>query len=211
MKQLYFPVIGIVSMLFAGSCTKDPLDHLSQDESRIYITKHDDSSQFGSYTTFSIVDSVAVIENNQFKGRALAAVDAAYINAIRNLMQQRGYAEVPRDQNPDLAVSVNRIYNTYTGVFSYGDYWNYYYGYWDPFYWGYPGFSYFFPPFYYGFYEITEGALSIDLFDLMNANDSKNIRAVWNGLIRGSGVFREDKAASNVQILFDQSKYLQTN
>jgi len=87
-------------MLFAGSCTKEPLDHLSQDESRIYITKHDDSLKFGNYSTFSIVDSVAVIENNQFVGRARAAVDAAYIDAIRNQLQERGYAEVARDADP---------------------------------------------------------------------------------------------------------------
>ncbi len=154
---------------------------------------------------------MAVIENNQLKGRALTSVDAAYISAVKNEMQQRGYTLVAKDEDPDLALNVNRIYNSYTGVFSYNDYWNYYGGYWDPYYWGYPGYNYWFPP-VYGYYEITEGALSIDMFDLRNAPaNNNNILNVWNGLIRGTGTFRENSAAPGVKILFDQSAYLQTN
>lgn len=210
MKNLLIAVCCTATILYGSSCTKEPLNNLSESEGRIYITNHIDSVSFSNFQTFSIADSAGVIENNQFAGRALTNVDAAYIEAVKNEMQQRGYILVARDQDPDLALNVNRVINSYTGVFSYSDYWNYYGGYWDPYYWGYPGYNYWFPP-AYGFYEVTEGALSIDMFDLKNADATNNIRGIWNGLIRGSGTFRESNAASGVKILFDQSQYLQTN
>jgi hypothetical protein len=49
------------------------------------------------------------------------------------------------------------------------------------------------------------------MFDLKNAGTNNNIEGIWNGLIRGSGIFNQQNAASGVKILFDQSGYLQTN
>ena len=212
MKNYFTPLCCIAMVLLVGSCTKEPLNNLSEDEGRIYVTKHDETANFGTFQTFSIADSVAVIEDNQFSGLALTSVDLAYVQAVKDQMQQRGYTLVARDANPDLAINVNRIYNSYTGIFSYNDYMNYYNGYWDPYYWGYPGYDFYFPS-YYGFYEITEGALSIDFFDLMNAasGGDNNIKGIWNGLIRGTGTFREENAAGGVQTLFDQSTYIQIN
>jgi hypothetical protein len=210
MKKILIAVCCAATILNVSSCTKEPLNNLTESEGRIYITNHDESVSFGNYQTFSIADSAAVIENNQFVGRALASVDAAYIEAVKNEMQQRGYTLVGRNDNPDLALNVNRVLNSSIGVFSYADYWSYYNGYWDPYYWGYPGYDYLFPT-SYGFYEVTEGALSIDMFDLKNADATNNIKGIWNGLIRGSGTFRQENAASGVKILFDQSEYLQTN
>jgi hypothetical protein len=210
MKKILIAVCCAATILYISSCAKEPLNNLTETEGRIYITNHDESVNFGTYQTFSIADSVAVIENNQLTGKATTAVDAAYIEAVKAEMQERGYTLVSRDANPDLAINVNRIFNSYTGVFSYADYWSYYGGYWDPYYWGYGGYDYMFPT-SYGFYEVTEGALSIDMFDLKNAGANNNIKGIWNGLIRGSGIFRQENAAPGVQILFDQSTYLQTN
>jgi hypothetical protein len=210
MKKILSAVACTATLIYAGSCTKEPLNNLTESESRIYISNRDESVNFGSYQTFSIADSVAVIDNNQFAEMAFTAVDAAYIEAVKNQMQQKGYTLVGRNDNPDLAISVNRIFNTTTGVFSYADYWGYYGGYWDPYYWGYPGYDYMFPT-AYGIYETTEGAWSIDMFDLMNADDNNNIKGIWNGLIRGPGIFRQENAEPGVKILFDQSTYLSTN
>jgi hypothetical protein len=211
MKKILIAVCCAATLIYVSGCAKEPLNNLTETEGRIYITNHDASASFGSYQTFSIADSVAVIENNQFVARAITAVDAAYIDAVKNEMQQRGYTLVGRDENPDLAINVNRVFNSFTGVFSYADYWSYYNGYWDPYYWGYGGYDYLFPA-SYGFYEVTEGAWSIDMFDLKNAASNDNsIKGIWNGLIRGTGIFRQEVAAPGVKILFDQSEYLQTN
>jgi hypothetical protein len=125
-------------------------------------------------------------------------------------MQQRGYIKVSRDQNPDIAVNVDRIYNTSTGLIDYNDYWDYYGGYWDPGYWGYYGYDYY-VPYSYGVYQVTEGLMSIDLFDLKNAAHDNKINLIWNGLVRGEGIFDASTADSSVQALFNQSTYLKAN
>ena len=131
-------------------------------------------------------------------------------SALKDAMQQRGYKLVSKDQNPDLGVSISRVYNTYTGVISYPSYWGYYNSYWDPYYWGYPGYGYDFP-YAYEVYQISEGALSIDIVDLKDANNNKKIKGLWNGLIRGEGVFNSNNVNSQIKALFDQSPYIKTN
>lgn len=215
MRSTYLLLAGLVAVAAIGSsCNKDPLDHISQEESRIYITNFD-STVFtyngkSPYKTYTISDSVAVIDNGK-ASKESSAVDQAYIAAVKKYMQQAGYQLVDRNANPDAAVNVNRIYNTSSGVISYGNYWDYYGGYWDPYYWGYGGFGYGIPYYGYSVYQITEGAMSVDLLDLKNAPTKKEINIVWTGLIRGSGIFNTSVADAQIKALFDQSPYLKTN
>jgi len=54
--------------------------------------------------------------------------------------------------------------------------------------------------------------MSIDMFDLKNAaahGDKLNL--LWNGLVRGEGIFNANVADSAVQALFNQSTYLNAN
>ena len=133
---------GVVLM---SSCTKDPVEHLTGDESRIYITNHDSAAIFNSYKTYSIVDSAAVIGNDRLTGKALTGYDAAVIGALKTQMQNRGYTLVSKSSQPDLGINVSRITNSYTGVVSYPNYWDYYGSYNDPYYWGYGGYGYYSP------------------------------------------------------------------
>jgi Domain of unknown function (DUF4136) len=194
-----------VLLLFTG-CTKQPLDYINAQESRIYITDHDSTANFSAYKTYSISDSVAVIDNNK-SAMQRTAIDSAYIEAVKTYMQQAGYTLVPKTANPDLGVNVNHIISTTTGVISYGDYWGDYGGYWDPYYWGYPGYGYY-VPYAYSTYQIREGAISIDILDLKDAATNHKINVIWTGLIRGSGIFDATLANSQIKALFDQSPYL---
>jgi hypothetical protein len=207
MKNLFFTMLATALLL--GACTKEPLDNLTEDESRIYITNYNSSADFGAYKTFSISDSVRVIENNTASAN-LTTTDQLFISAVRANLQQRGYVEVAKGSNPDIGVNVSRIYNTSTGVVSYNDYWNYYGGYWDPYYWGYGGYGYY-VPYSYAVYQVTEGALSIDMLDLKDANSTNQIQLLWTGVIRGSGIFNGTNAAAQINTLFQQSPYIKTN
>jgi hypothetical protein len=201
-------VWSLSGMVLLGSCKKDPLNNLTNDESRIYITNYDTTANFSSYSTFSIADSVAVIQDNQFAGRQRNGFDSLAIDAVTQLMQQRGYQKVGTKDSPQLAIDVSRIYNTSTGVFSYGDYWDYYGGYWDPYYWGYPGYGYY-DPFAVGVYSIQSGALEVDLLDLKNAASNGNkLKAIWTGMARGEQVFNTANVSNEVTSLFEQSAYL---
>ena len=209
-RMIGWAMVAIAGFVIASSCTKNPMNNLTEEESRIYVTNKDNNVNFGNYKTYSIADSVTVIDNNRFSGEEATPVDQQVIAAVRNAMESRGYVRVDRTQSPDLGINVSRLYNTTTSVVDLNDYWNGYGGYYDPYYWGYSGYGYGYPS-YYGVVQSTEAMLSIDLLDLKNAAANNNtIRVVWNGLIRGSGVFTSNAITTGVQALFNQSPYLTT-
>lgn len=207
-KHVMLAVFAVCTATFIG-CTKEPLDNLTQEESRIYVTNSDSTVNFGNYKTYSISDSVVVLDNGSAY-KDLTSLDQAYIDAVKKYMEEKGYKLVGKENNPEIGVNVNRIYNTSTGFYSYNDYWDYYGGYWDPYYWGYDGYGYYVPS-SYGVYQITEGAMSIDMLDLKNADANGKIEVIWNGLIRGEGIFNSSTADASVKALFYQSTYLKTN
>ena len=202
-------LLFITSIATLSSCTKDPLKDMTEDESRIYITNHDSTANFTSYKTYSLVDSVSLIDNGRFAGREATSLDVQFTTAIASAMNARGFTRVDRTQNPDLGITVSRVYNTSTNVVNLGDYYGGYGSYYDPYYWGYGGYGYYFPD-AYGVYQSTEALLSTDILDLKNAPSTGKIRGIWNGTIRGEGIFNTNNVQSGVQALFDQSPYLKT-
>lgn len=208
-RMIGLALLAVSSAVVLSSCTKDPLNNMTEEESRIYITNHDSTVNFNSYKTYSIVDSVALIDNSRLAGREATSWDVQLISAVQSAMNTRGFVKVDRTQNPDLGINISRVYNTFNNVVNLSDYFNYYGGYYDPYYWGYGGYDYYFPT--YGVYQTTEAALSIDILDLKNASGGQTIKGVWSGLIRGEGIFRSSNVESQVQALFDQSPYLKTN
>lgn len=209
-RTIRLMLLTVVAIAALSSCTKDPLDNMTEEESRIYITNRDSTVSFSSYKTYSIADSVTLIDNNRFAGREASSWDLQVISAVQQAMNARGFVRVDRNQNPDLGINVSRVYSTTTSLVDLSNYYGGYGGYYDPYYWGYGGYDYYFPP-VYGYYESTEAALSIDILDLKNASGSQTLKGVWSGLVRGQGVFRNANVQNQVQALFDQSPYLQTN
>ena len=197
-KQIVMPLAVVALLAAVVGCTKQPLNHLSLDDTNIYITNRDSTANFSSFKTFSVTDSVAVIRNNQLSVKTITPTDSAYIAAVSAQLQQRGYTLVSKGQQPDLGVSLNRIYSTSSGVIDYGDYWGDYYGY--PYYSD-----------YVGVYTITDGAVAVDLVDLKDATAGSKIKSVWSGLIRGEGIISQANASAEVQALFAQSPYLKAN
>ena len=210
MKRMMETVLlAFAGMITVSSCTKDAMDNLTEEESRIYITNRDNSVNFGNYKTYSISDSVYVIDNNNLAGQQATAIDQQTLAVVRSSLESRGYVRVNRSQSPHLGINVSRLYNTSTSLVDLSYYWGGYGGYYDPYYWGYGGYGYGYPP-AYGYVQSTEAMLSVDILDLKNAAANGNIRIIWNGLIRGSGVFNSNAIASGVQALFAQSPYLKT-
>ena len=209
MKKISLASVLLMSVvLILSSCKKEPLNNLSDEESRIYITNYDTTANFNSYKSFSVSDSVAFIQDNQLAGKSVDQFDTTVMNAVKNAMIKKGYTLVDKANNPDLGIDISKVVNTYTAVFSYPDYFGYYGDYWDPYYWGYPGYGYY-SPYAIGVYNIQQGGLAIDIFDLKNAAANGNkLKAVWDGLARGEGVFNVANATGEVNALFDQSPYL---
>jgi hypothetical protein len=209
-KAAAFTALPLFALAFFSSCKKEPLNHLTNEESRIYVSNYDTTAGFGGYRTFSIEDSVSIIEDNQSVARKRSDYDSLVIQTTSQQMQSRGYTLVTKEAKPDLAINISRVTNASTGVFSYSDYWDDYDGYYDPYYWGYPGYGYY-APYAVGIYTIRDGALEIDLLDLKNAvNHGNKIQAVWTGLARGEDIFDPGNAVAEVDSLFSQSPYLKT-
>ena len=208
-KMIGAAMLLVASAVAFSSCTKDPLKNMSDEDSRIYITNRDSTANFSSYKTYSLADSVSLIDNGRFAGREATAWDVQVTSAIASALNARGFVRVARSANPDLGINVSRVYNTSTNVVNLGDYYGGYGSYYDPYYWGYGGYDYYFPS-SYGVYQSTEALLSTDILDLKNAAANGKINGVWNGVVRGEGIFQSSNVQSNVQALFDQSPYLRT-
>lgn len=213
-KILLVGFVAAVTAIFSG-CQKDPLKNLTASESRIYITNRDSTVDFSGFATFSIADSVGIIEDNRGAGMSLDDFDAQVISSVRSALQSRGFREVDRTELPDLGVTISRIYSNYTGLVSYPGYWDSYCGFYDPFYWGYGGYSYYDPiyygPTYYSTYQVTQGALSIDVLNLRDAKNDNTIHPVWSAISRGTAVFNPATIDTQVNAFLEQSPYLVTN
>ncbi|MEP6750596.1 MAG: DUF4136 domain-containing protein [Bacteroidota bacterium] len=204
-KYAIVPVIA-AALFILGSCSKDPVSKLSSEETRLYITNHDSTTDFSSFKTFSISDSVDVINNDHLRGKTRSSFDSLLIVSFTKAMVQRGYTLAGNDAKPDLGININKITNTYTGVVDYGSYYDDYDSYFDPYYWGYGGYGYYGS--YIGTYQVNEGVISIDMFNLKDATANGKIKSIWNGVIRGSGIFNSANIDTSVQALFNQSAYL---
>ncbi|MVT12588.1 DUF4136 domain-containing protein [Chitinophaga tropicalis] len=208
MKRVMLVTCALMGIVLSfSSCGKDPLKDMTAEESRIYITNHADSTDFTSFKTFSIADSVVVASNTNNDGRALTDYDKKLIADVTSALEARGYTLVSRTSKPDLAVNLTRIDNSYSAIIYDPGYWAGYGGYYDPFYWGYPGYGYYWPT-YYQVYQ-NERAVSIDIVDLKHPVNN-NLVAVWNALMRGTGVWSIDNVDKMVSAVFAQSTYLKT-
>ena len=207
-RVMYLMSAALMLTIFISSCSKDPLNDMTEEESRIYVTNRADSIDFTTYATFSIADSVAVISNSGDNERALTDFDKKLIADVSAAMTAKGYRRIERSAKPDLAVNLTRIDNTYSTIYYNPGYWSGIGGYYDPFYWGFGGYGYYWPS-YYQVYQ-RERAVSIDLVDLKNPKNNQLV-AVWNAMMRGSGVWNINNVDSMVTAVFAQSTYLKTS
>ena len=187
----------ISAMIWLTSCSNDPVNDLSDLDSQVFITNRDKSANFKSFKTFSVSDSVTVVQDNR-SGTALTSLDKDLLSRIITNMQNLGYTYVAVNKNPDVGLTAARITNTYLNVASnpYSSYWGGYYG---GFY-GYPG---------YYTYETSESYWAISMLDLKNADSTaQRLNVIWDAQIRGGGLANPDYIDQMVDSAFGQSTYL---
>ncbi len=199
LKKTCLWVVCLSATLF--SCSKDPLSGLSDSDSQIFVTNHDNQANFKLYKTFSVVDSVQVVEDN-YSGTGLTSLDRAMLIRIIDNMEKLGYKYVLASAKPDVGINLARITNTSLNVVSQpiSPYWGYGGGY---------GYGY---PNYYTYYQTSESYWSMSMIDLKNPDTVNNkIKVIWNAQIRGSGLGNDSFVSQMVDSVFGQSSYLKNN
>jgi len=209
MKHLKLFALLILGSMLAVSCYKNPnTEELSYD--LVVATDFDDEADFSSYMTYHISDTIINISNKPNDSILVGAVADQIVDRIKEHMNQRGYVFVEKDQDPDLGLMTTIIQNKNLGQVCYGWWWGYP-GYYPPYWWGYPGYGYYYPFCSYYSYEI--GTLNVEMFDLKNAEENQNIRAIWNdvnfGVMSKYEQTNVNRALESIDQAFDQSPYIQ--
>ncbi len=186
-----------------GGCSRDPISDLDLADTQVYITNRSNAVDFRQFKTFSVVDSVTLIQNNG-SGKILQSTDKAMLTRIIARMVQLGYEQVLPADNPDVGINVtinNRRYD-YVVTQPIGSYWGGYYG----------GWGYGYPSYYTSYVQVSELFWVIDMLDFKHADPSrKQVDVVWNAQIRGEGVYEDALVNNMVDGIFDQSAYLRVN
>lgn len=210
MKSHY--VLALCLLCFF-SCRKSPdLGQLSADF--VVQTSKEPDASFGSYKTYYISDSIALINSSPIDDSFWFDNDAKQlIAAVKANMSARGYTLVSGPHgNPDLGMGLTAIKDLNIGVIYPGWWW----GYWGGCYWGYCGY----PPYYpwYGgggiVYSVPTGTIVLDMIDLKNATADDVLSVPWGSVMSGG----LGNTANDIQLgieaidqAFEQSPYIQSN
>ncbi len=198
--------------LFATLLTSCYTDYgLTTEDYDIVYTKYNTSTNFASFKTFFMPDSVYHLVGEGEEDNLSRQFDALILNLVATNFQNRGYVRVAQLDStnlPDAAVVVSVSDDTYSGAIYY------------PPYWGYPGWGwdwYYYPP-YWGdvtYYEYNTGTIYIQFADIQNIDNEHILYTDWmaiaNGLLSSNIVQTQSRIETAINQAFKQSPYLKTN
>jgi hypothetical protein len=168
-KHLY--MLLLAATIFWG-CQPEP-DAKDLIDQLVVSTNYDPESDFKAYTTYAIpTDTIGFISNNSDDTLIVGNTYARpVINAIKAGLNERGYTQVSKGQNPDIGVNVLVVndFNVFQQVVYPPGYYGGYYGYnsW-----------YYYP--YINTYAYNTGVLIIEVVDLKNRTPDNKVRVIWD-------------------------------
>lgn len=210
-KHLSSFFLGIFFM-FSG-CYPEGAEYI--EDLDVVVTNHDSSFDFTSVGTYAIPDSVVKITGNAIQnGDPVEFVNPIYattiIQNIRENMQQYGWTEVSKDEDPDVIILPSAMQTTTV----YYDWWYYDWWYWD---WWYPynWWNWYYPYPIYSIEAYTTGSVFIQMTYPDGITAADNIPVVWsgilNGLLEGSTSSVSSRITNSIEQAFTQSPYLIVN
>jgi hypothetical protein len=212
-----FHALLIAATCTLSSCAWYPNDTELLQESDVVLTMYDVNTNFGDYHTFSIVDSIGVIQDNDTTVKRVSNdTTTAVLDRISQNMIQFGYTKVDKAANPDFAINVVVIKTLNVAGNFYPGYWWGFPGYFPPDYWfnGWYGWWYYYPwyPVYY--YTYYTGTMVLDMVDAKNPEPvTKKLKIVFNTYIRGilDGRHNLDQVLKDIDQAFIQSPQIRTS
>lgn len=211
------------SMLVINSCYTDY--GLTTSDFDVVTTLFDKSADFSKYTTYTLLDTVMRITDDEDDLENVdTKYDAQILSDIDRNLKNYGYQEIPAEEVdstnlPDVVILVSAVSSTNYAGYTYWPGWWGGWGYWPG--WGYypgygPGWGGYYP--WYGgtVVSYTTGSLFIEYLDPADI-DVENRRAniKWVGSLNG---LLEDKSSNisrrikeGIDQAFKQSPYLNLN
>lgn len=178
------------------------------DQLDLVYTNYNDNFDFGSVTTFTIPDSIPLVEEDTRPNNPEFVEDPYRTTIISNLRQQmedRGYQYVDQSANPELILFPTASTDTETYYYYWGGYWGW---------WGWGG-GWYYPGYYPGYgyqtsYEI--GTVMVQaVYDDPNIPDDEDKPVQWvgvmNGLLQGNTNSVDKRIESSILQMFAQSEY----
>jgi hypothetical protein len=182
----------------------------------IVVTHYNPDAKFDSYKTFAISPEVIIFSEDDGeldKEPMDEAQGNQLIDQVVKNMKDRGYTQVDKADDPDLAITVSGLKGTVIGYYS---------SYWGG-YWGYPYYPYYYYPYYYS-YSYNTGTVLVDAVDLNAAPPSRGdagdagadgkVNVSWVGFVYG--VLSSSKSENTADALngidqaFEQSPYFRS-
>ena len=184
MSVRIFRILAVALLgIAAASCQKEPSASGLNNDNLVY-TAYDEGTDFASFDTYFIPDSILLIGNTD-KAEYWKDADAQQLIAtVVDNLDARNYTRVEDKAAAQLGLQLSYVSRvTYYVGYNYPYWWGYYPYYWGPGYWGdWLGWHYPFPV-YYGY---TAGSLLTELLDLGSETGfTSKLPVLWDSFIAG--------------------------
>lgn len=206
-------IIFFLLIFILASCHKDP-DMSKLDSDFVVYTDHDSETNFSSFSTFYIPDSVLVISNYE-KPRYWTEKEAEpIISTLVHSMESRGYTRTYDKGNTDLGLQASYVESVeyFTNWYDNGYWWWGYPGYWGPDYWGSYWNGWYYP--YPVYYSYSVGSLLVEMTNPLvpSPHTINKLPVVWTayigGLLSGSNKIDMGRSVNAIEQAFVQSPYV---
>ena len=184
-QYIKLAVLTLLLSIGVSSCYYDY--GLSTSDYDAILTHWDNKTDFGTYKTFVLVDSVFHLIGKNDDDDISREYDKMLLDAVSNNFGAKGYSRVKLDTSdfpnnlPDFVVTVSIGKSTYTG----GGW--YYPPYWGPGWGWYPGYPGYWPGggYYYSYETGTVFVDFIDTEDIDFDNPDSYVKPKWSGIMEG--------------------------
>ncbi|MEG0794955.1 MAG: DUF4136 domain-containing protein [Odoribacter sp.] len=210
MKRLLFLLLAGLFAQLIVSCYPEGADNIKDYD--VAITNYDKSADFGTFSTFSIPDSIVYFSNDK-EAAPSHQFDSIIIKQVTKHFADRGYTQIDNptseeDEIPSFVVAISAFSNVNYSYFvdNWYNNWNWYWGSW----WG-NSFSPYYPWYPVSVYSYRTGSVTIEMISTAERSDDK-LNVVWtgiaDGLLQGSNSFILSRINSQLDQCFTQSPYL---
>ncbi len=195
MKRKILITVGFFSALLIAGCYPDGPDYV--EELDVVLTRHNDTYDFGTKTTYAMPDKIVKITGNLEEGEAPVfmpdASAALILSKIEENMTALGYERVSLESEGADLLLLPASWETTTITVWY-DYWYWWYGGYYPG-WGWGGYYPYYPPVSVTSY--TTGTLMMNLIDKTEVGANGNPVTQWNAIINGVLTYTYDASRVN--------------